>query len=192
MLNLRSKLRRDLLTYCFTNPDASHHLRELARILDADPANLSRELASLQRQGLFVSQTQGRQKYFQLDRGYPLFHEYRRIVRKTLGVAHAIREALAPLSGIREAYLYGSFARGQADASSDIDLLLIGRPDPTELETTIARLERRLGREINYTLLSPKEFKARRTSRDPFLQDLWRHERISLIAPHEKASPPAG
>lgn len=192
MLNLRSKLRRGLLTYCFTNPAASHHLRELARILEADPANLSRELASLERQGLFVSDVRGRQKYFRLNRAHPLFHEYRRIIRKTLGVAHVIRESLAPLSGIREAYLYGSFARDQADASSDIDLLLIGRPDAVELETTIARLERRLGREINHTLLSPEEFKARRASRDPFLQDLWRHERISLVGPREEASPTTG
>jgi predicted transcriptional regulator len=64
MMDLRSKLRRELFACYFTNPSASHYLRELAQLLRADPANLSRELASLQQQGLFISETRGRQKYF--------------------------------------------------------------------------------------------------------------------------------
>ncbi len=80
MFDLRSKLRRDLFAYYFTNPAASHHLRELARLLHADPANLSRELNRLELQGLFSSDQRGRQKYFQLNKKYPLYEELRRIV----------------------------------------------------------------------------------------------------------------
>jgi len=182
MFQLRSKLRRDLLVYYFTNPAASHYLRELARILNADPANLSRELASLEDQGVFLSQTRGRQKYFQLNRSYPLFAEYRRILQKTVGVHSRLRDALAGMQGIEQAYLYGSFARDQADLQSDIDLLIIGRPGAEALEAVIARLESKLGREINYTVFDRKEFQKRRAKKDPFLADVWEHEKIALLS----------
>jgi predicted transcriptional regulator len=94
MLDLRSEARRRLLTYYFTNPSARLHLRDLAERLDTDPSNLSKELRRLEREGLFCSEISGRQKYFQLNRQYPLFGEVRRIVEKTIGVAAVIRGSL--------------------------------------------------------------------------------------------------
>src|SRR5882762_7079140 len=90
MLDLRSKARRMLLAYYFTNPTARHHLRDLAARLSIDPSNLSKELRRLEREGLFRSEVSGRQKYFQLNRGYSLFAEVRGIVSKTIGAAAMI------------------------------------------------------------------------------------------------------
>ena len=72
MLDLRSTTRRKLLAYSFTNPDARLHVRELAATLSVDPSNLSRELASLVREGLFRTEMSGHQKYVMLDKTYPL------------------------------------------------------------------------------------------------------------------------
>lgn len=182
MLNLRSKLRRKLLGYYFTNPNTSHYLRELAELLGVDPANLWRELAQLERQGLFVSERRGKQRYFRLNRGYPLYQELRLIIFKTVGVTGQLRSTLKRVPRVQEAYLYGSFARDQYDAASDIDILVIGKPGPEELEAAIRDLERRLRREVNYTLLSPEELEARLARKDAFLQDVWRHKRISVLA----------
>lgn len=182
MINLRSKLRQDLLGYYFTNPSMSHYLRELAELLGADPANLWRELGRLEREGLFVSERRGRQRYFRLNRRYPLYEEVRRIVFKTVGVVGQLRKALQKIAGIKEAYLYGSFARNQQDAASDIDVLIVGDTKAEELEAPIGKLERQLGREINYTVLSPAELRTRRARRDAFLEDIWRQKKISLIA----------
>src|SRR5438309_3150047 len=128
MLDLRSKARQRLLAYYFTNPTARHHLRDLAERLSIDPSNLSKELGRLEREGLFRSEVSGRQKYFQLNRGYSLFAEVRSIVTKTIGVAPLLGQSLKKIEGIEEAYLYGSFARNQMDASGDIDVLVIGAP----------------------------------------------------------------
>jgi len=76
--------------------------------------------------GLFWSEVSGRQKYFQLNRAYPLFDEVRKIVAKTIGAAPVIAQSLKRIDGIDEAYLYGSFARNQQGAASDIDVLMIG------------------------------------------------------------------
>jgi predicted nucleotidyltransferase len=186
MLDLRSKARRKLLAYYFTNPAARHHLRELAGRLKVDPSNLSKELWRLEREGLFRAEVSGRQKYFQLNRGYPLFKEVRSIVAKTIGAVPLIAESLKKIAGIDEAYLHGSFARGQQDTVSDIDVLVIGTPRSRVLAKAVRKLERQLGHEINYTVLAVKEFKSRRDRKDAFLANAWRGRRVSLIGPDEK------
>src|ERR1700731_1094106 len=128
MLDLRSKARQRLLAYYFTNPTARLHLRDLAQRLSIDPSNLSRELRRLEREGLFRSEISGRQKYFQLNRAYPLFSEVRGIVTKTVGAVPLLAQSLKGVPGIEEAYLYGSFARNQQHAASDMDVLVIGTP----------------------------------------------------------------
>ena len=192
MLDLRSKARQRLLAYYFTNPSARHHLRDLAQRLSIDPANLSKELRRLQREGLFRSEVSGRQKYFQLNREYPLFDEVRGIVTKTIGAVSLLAQYLKKVEGIEEAYLYGSFARNQQDAASDVDVLVIGNPQGEALAQAVQKLERQLGREINYTVLTRKELASRRARKDAFLENIWHNKRVSLVAAHEKAQAAKG
>ena len=181
MLDLRSKARRRLLAYYFTNPTARLHLRDLAGRLDIDPSNLSKELQRLEREGLFRAEVSGRQKYFQLDPKYPLFAEVRSIVAKTIGAAVLIAQSLKKVEGIEEAYLYGSFARNQQDAVSDIDILVIGNPEGASLAEAMRKLERQFGRDINYTVLTRKEFASRRARKDAFLENVWHNKRVTLV-----------
>lgn len=140
MLDFRSKARQQLLAYYFTNPTARHHLRDLAARLSIDPSNLSKELGRLESEGLFRSEMSGRQKYFQLNRAYPLFNEVRKIVAKTIGAAPLIAQSLKRIEGMDEAYLYGSFASNQQDAASDIDVLVIGSPREEDLAQAVEGL----------------------------------------------------
>ncbi|HLW97943.1 MAG TPA: nucleotidyltransferase domain-containing protein [Candidatus Acidoferrales bacterium] len=180
MLDLRSKARQRLLVFYFTNPTARHHLRDLAERLAIDPSNLSKELARLEREGLFKSEVSGRQKYFHLNRKYPLFAEVRGIVEKTIGAAPLIAQSLKRIEGIGEAYLYGSFAGNRQDAASDIDVLIIGAPHEEILAEAARKLERQLGREINYTVLTPEEFQSRRARNDAFLDNIWQDKQVLL------------
>jgi predicted nucleotidyltransferase len=186
MIDLRSKARQRLLAYYFANPTARLHLRDLAQRLSIDPSNLSKELGRLEREGLFRAEVSGRQKYFQLDREYPLFAEVRGIVSKTIGARSLIAQSLKEIEGIEEAYLYGSFASNQQDAASDIDVLVIGNPPDKVLAEAMRKIERHLGREVNYTVLTRKEFDSRRARRDAFLENVWHNKRVSLIGPNEK------
>ncbi len=181
MFDLRSKTRQRLLAYYFTNPGARLHLRDLAKQIGVDPSNLSKELTRLEREGLFRSEVNGRQKYFLLNRQYPLFNEVRSIVAKTVGAVPLLAQSFNKVEGIHEAYLYGSFARDQQVASSDIDVLVIGKPDSDALEQIVRKLERQLGREINYTVSTPKEFQLRRSRKDTFLENVWHNKRVSLL-----------
>src|SRR5258708_21158933 len=141
MLDLRSKARQRLLAYYFTNPTGRHHLRNLAERLSIDPSNLSKEMGRLEREGLFRSEVSGRQKYFRLNREYPLFDEVRSIVAKTIGAVPLIGRSLKQVEGIELAYLYGSFASDRQDAGSDIDVLIIGNTKRHALAELFPKLE---------------------------------------------------
>ncbi|HLJ26877.1 MAG TPA: nucleotidyltransferase domain-containing protein [Candidatus Angelobacter sp.] len=175
-------MRRELLAYYFLNPTANHYVRELAGILQVDPTNLSRELRRLETEGLFIARVRGNQKYFGLNRGYPLFGEVRGIVLKTAGIVPVLRGALAHVPKIKEAYLYGSFAKEESDGHSDIDVLIVGEPEPKVLEAVMRRLERSFGREINCTLLSEGELRRKLARSDPFVEDIWHGRKVQLVA----------
>jgi len=93
----------------------------------------------------------------------------RSIVAKTIGAVALIAESLKKVDGIDEAYLYGSLARGRQDAASVSEVLVIGTPRGRILAEALRKLERQLGREINYTVLAVKECKSQRDRRALFL-----------------------
>ena len=176
----RSRLRQKILSYFFTNQDAHLYLRETASLLRDDPGNLSKELAKLIKEGIFVCDTRGRQKYFSLNKTYPLYKELKSIIFKTIGVEGSLKELVQSVEGISGACIYGSFAVNKAHAASDIDLLIIGNPDENVLMHKLDALEKRLQREINYNIYSEHELKARIKKRDSFMLNILKRPHILL------------
>lgn len=176
----KSKLRQKLLSYFFANSQVSLYVREASAILNEDAGNLSKELARLEKAGIFVSNTRGRQKYFSLNKNYLLFKELKSVVSKTVGVEASLREIINADSGIKTAFIYGSFAQNKETSLSDIDLLLIGKPDEAELMKKIDDLENSSGREINFTVYSEKDFANSIKSKSSFILNLIKRPKIFL------------
>jgi predicted nucleotidyltransferase len=185
MISLRSQLRRRLLTYWYANRSARVYVRELARTLHVDSTNLSRELARLEREGLLRSEIEGRQRYYKVNSRYPHLKAVFSLLRDTVGLVPTLRSSLQSVDGIERAYLHGSFAKNEADAESDIDLLIVGGPDGASLAAAVSGLEKTLNREVTYTVLKAEELNQRLSANDPFLIDVWNGERIELIG-HEQ------
>jgi predicted nucleotidyltransferase/predicted transcriptional regulator with HTH domain len=185
MISLRSQLRRRLLTYLYANRSARVYVRELARALQVDSTNLSRELARLEREGLLGSEVEGRQRYYKINSRYPHLKAVFSLLRDTVGLVPTLRSSLQPVDGIERAYLHGSFAKNEADRESDIDLLIVGEPDGASLAAAVSGLEKTLNREVSYTVLRADELNQRLSANDPFLIDVWHGERIELIG-HEQ------
>ena len=185
MISLRSQLRRKLLTYFFMNRSARVYVRQLASALGVDSTNLSRELARLEKEGLLRSEIEGRQRYYSINPQYPHLKAVLSLLQGTVGIVPTLTSALHRVEGIEQAYLYGSFAKGEADAASDIDLLLIGKPDAARLASVVSSTQRTLNREVSYTVLKPQELRTKLAAHDPFLSEVWRGKRIQLIG-HEQ------
>ncbi|MCX5704090.1 MAG: hypothetical protein NT066_06345 [Candidatus Omnitrophica bacterium] len=176
----RSRLRQKLLSHFFTNPEASLYLREIASLLREDPGNLSKELAQLARSGTFLSKVRGNQKYFSLNKDYPLYKELKSIIFKTVGVEGSLKEIIANARGINFSFIYGSFANRREQSSSEIDLLIVGSPDENKLMEKIESLEKNLCRQINYNIYSPKEFKEKLKKKDTFILNILKRPKIVL------------
>jgi predicted nucleotidyltransferase/predicted transcriptional regulator with HTH domain len=181
MISLRSDLRRKLLTYFYLNRSARAYVRQLAGILDVDSTNLSRELARLEQEGLLLSEVEGRQRYYTINPRYPYLKPVFTLLEGTVGLVPTLQSSLRHVSGIDHAYLYGSFAKNQADAASDIDLLVIGKPASADLAAEVAKTEKVLNREISYIVLKPRELEKKLAAGDPFLTDIWHGKRIEVI-----------
>lgn len=188
MLALRSTLRRDLLAWFLENRSGRAYVRQLAQKIGADSTNVSRELARLEQQGLLVSEREGRQLYYKIDRQNSNVRPLFQMLEKTVGVNQMLRRVLLKIPGLRQAWIYGSFAKGGVDTSSDIDLLLVGTPEQRELASTLRQAEKKLDRQINYTVLTLPEVEKRLADQDPFLSDIWQGRRIDLIGASEDSS----
>jgi predicted nucleotidyltransferase len=181
MISLRSELRRKLLTFFYVNRSARVYVRQLAEALQADSTNVSRELARLEREGLLRAELEGRQLYYSVNRAYPYLKPLFAMLQGSIGVQPALRHALKAVSGVQSAWLFGSFAKNEADATSDIDLLIVGRPGQAALAAEMRKAEKALRREINYTVLTPQELARRLKARDTFIADIWNGKRVELI-----------
>lgn len=176
----KSELRKKLMLYFFANSGVSLYVREIAQILNIDAGNLSKELSRLERMGAFTSKTRGNQKYYRINKAYPLYSELRSIVFKTIGIEGGLRSILNGLEGISCAFIYGSFAEGKEHPESDIDLLVVGKIDEDKLITRIDAFEKELGREINYNIYPPLEFKRRIEKNDSFITNVVKRKKIML------------
>ncbi len=162
-------LRRDLLTHAFTHPDQEFYVRELASLIVVDPGNLSRELKKLEAEGLFQSKFRGNQKYYSLNKRYPLFAELKKMVFKTEGVAGSLKDAVNKFSGVSSSFIYGSYAKEKEKTSSDVDLIIVGRVPRAEFTREIRHLESQINREINFTSYTEEEFEKERKKEGGFL-----------------------
>lgn len=180
MISLRSKVAVKLLDYYFLNPEAQAYINELARILGLDPKNTETKLKELEKEGLFKSEFRGKQRYFFLAKDNPVLEHYRQIFLKTHGIEKRLKDMISNIKGLKEAYIFGSYATNSMDSSSDIDILAVGSHSVLELQRIIAKLQKDTGRELNVTNLSLKEFKAKKKNKDPFLNNVFKTKTIRL------------
>jgi predicted nucleotidyltransferase len=163
-------VRQGVLAATLTRPEKWWYLSELADFLHTRPSSLQRELSSLEQSGILQQRKDGRRRYFKAETRSPIFRELRSMFEKTVGLIPTLRAALRPLAkGIVCAFVYGSIARREEHATSDVDLMVIGNVGLADLAPILGKIEKRLGREVNVTDYSVEEFHKKVTESDHFL-----------------------
>jgi DNA-binding transcriptional ArsR family regulator len=190
---LISPTTQEVLSATVLRPDREWYLSDLASNLGVRPSSLQRTLAKLSRAGILQRRENGNRVYYRADPSCPILAELSGILTKTSGIAEPLRDALAPLARkIILGFIHGSVAEGRERSESDIDLILVGEASNGDVAIALRPLQERLGREVNVTRYTLKEFAAKVSSRNHFLSSVLKQPRIFLIGGEHELEQVAG
>ena len=94
-------------------------MREIERRSGLADATVRQELKRLTRLGVVEPRRDGNRTYYHANTEHPLYPDIRNMVLKTSGLADVLLEALKH-PGVRIAFVFGSMARSNAKAGSDV------------------------------------------------------------------------
>ncbi|MEK6715618.1 MAG: nucleotidyltransferase domain-containing protein [Candidatus Omnitrophota bacterium] len=177
---ISSKTKRDILKRFLSNPEEKYYVRQIATLLDSSVGTIHRELTKFEKSRILNSEKVGNLKFFFMNKHNPLFKELKQIIFKTEGLKGRMESELKKIKGIKNAFIYGSFAKGEEGENSDMDLFLVGDIDEDDLVVKISGLEREFDREINYTIHTPKELMKEKKN-NSFIKDVLNGPKIFLV-----------
>lgn len=180
--HLLGRTRSAVLGTLLLHPEDSLHVHELARRTGASAGSLHRELRALAELGVLLRQEIGRQVHYRANPASPVFAELAGLLRKTAGLADVLRDALLPLGKkVALAFVFGSVAAGSERPSSDVDLMVLGSASFADLARALAPAQEALGREVNPTVMAPREFARKLTAKEGFALSVAKGSRVWLI-----------
>lgn len=178
--------QQKVLGLLFGKPDRSYYANEIARWANVGKGSVVRELDRLLRAGILTRTQRGNQTHYQANADCPIYQELLGIVRKTMGLGDQLRIALTPLMAqLSWAFVYGSIAKGNAHADSDIDLMLIGNDlSYGSVMELLMPVEAQLSRSIHPTLYTPADWLAKKAAGNHFVLRILEQDKI-LLTGHE-------
>jgi predicted nucleotidyltransferase len=179
---LFGQTRSRILALLFGHPDETFFVRQISRQIGTSVGTVQRELETLSGIGLVERSTSGKQVYYRANSAHPAYTELRSLIAKTSGIFQMLTSALAPLAQrIALAFVYGSMARQEETAASDVDLMVVGDVTFDEILEHLAPVERAGGRAINPTLYSESEFRSKLKDNNHFLRSVLNGVTVPLI-----------
>lgn len=179
---LLGPFRTRVLSALLLHPDTAWHARELARRLGTLPGSTSRELVKLADAGILSRQPIGNQVHYRANRDCPIFQELAGMLRKTSGMASVLANALQPIAEhIQCAVVFGSIARGEEHAHSDVDVLVLGEIGFAEVIEALHPAQQEVQREINPVVYRIDDFRAKLASNNTWAREVVEKPKLFLI-----------
>jgi predicted nucleotidyltransferase len=176
----KSRIAREALALLAATPGQQLHTREIARRVDADAHPVQRALERMLDDGVVESRRLGNLRLWSL-RETEVTRALRDVIRRTAGLARALRTELSSMRGVQVAFLFGSYAAGDDKPGSDVDLFVVGAPDWRVLSRELGKQSGELGREINPIVWSIEELERPTATQARFLRRLMRKPKIWLV-----------
>lgn len=180
--SLFSQARSSVLALLYGHTDESFYQRQLIRAIGAGHGAVQRELQQLTAMGLIVRKVQGNQVLYRANAKSPIFTEIKSLITKTAGVHDAIRSALATLEPqIEVAFVFGSVARQEERAASDVDLMILGDVSFSDVVAALAPAQKTLAREINPNVFAAAEFRSKLAAGNHFLRSVMKEKKLFVL-----------
>jgi predicted nucleotidyltransferase len=180
---LFSKVKQTVLGILYSKPNTAFFTNEIIRLSHSGTGAVQRELNKLAISGLVIVTEVGNQKRYQANVDIPFFNELRGIVLKTFGLVDVVKEVLKPLKDmIYLAFIYGSVARHEDTAKSDIDIMIISdNLSYGDSFQALTKAEEQLGRKINPTIYTLANWKLKSKKDNNFINQIMKQPKILLI-----------
>ena len=190
-----SKTRVKLLSLFFNNPGRPFYVREITRKIDEQINSVRRELSNLLSIGLVSSDSANNRLYYEVNPKYEYYGQLRAIftsmptksadpIMQETREEDQIIKKLRSTGSIQLALLTGTFAR---DERASVDIFVVGDVNKARLAKVVAELEKDMGRELNYSCLTPAEYDYRIGLNDRFITNILESKKIVVIdGQHEK------
>jgi predicted nucleotidyltransferase len=175
------KTRWVILESLFAHSGQELYVNQLIRLAGGGSAHVQRELRLFTEEGLLLRRQIGNQVHYRANPKHPLYSDLRSIVLKTVGLVDVLREALSGLAGIELAFVYGSFAKGEIRADSDVDLMVLGKVKFAQVVKAVMPAIEKLEREINPSVFKPQEYKKKLSSGNHFLRQVTSGPKLFVI-----------
>lgn len=175
--------QQNVLGLLYSKPGKSFYTKEILRLTGMGVATIKRELDRMVDAGILTLTKIGNQHHYQANPECPIYGELLAIVSKTFGIADVVRDALEPIQdSISYACVYGSIAKGNEKAKSDIDLMIVGSNITYEdMIDLLIPAEQKLQRPINPTIYSPKDYRKKLDQKNAFLTRVMKQKKIIVM-----------
>lgn len=185
---LFSRVQARVLGILFLDPDRSFPITEIISRADSGRGAVQRELEKLTNVGIAAVTLQGSRRLYHANRTSPIFHELHQLILKTVGIVGPIRDALAPYQpSINCAFIYGSIAKGDETAKSDIDLMIVGNDLAySEVFTALQAAEKVLARPINPNLTTAEEWGRKVSNRNSFMAKMLSQPKLFIFGTEDE------
>lgn len=173
--------QRNVLGLLYAHPEQSFYTKEILRLTGMGVATIKRELDRMVDAGILSFTKVGNQHHFQANPDCPIYEELLSIVSKTFGIADVISGALLPVDDqIEYGFVYGSIAKGNETAKSDIDLLVVTESSLAyaDLMTVLVAAEQSLGRPINPSIYTNEQIKTKLKENNAFITRVMEQPKI--------------
>jgi DNA-binding transcriptional ArsR family regulator len=157
----RSDGQARLLAELFLSGVDELNINELAARTGLAYASVHREVGRLLAAGLLAERRRGQARYIRPDPDSQLSAPVRQLLMVSAGPVPLLAAALGDVTGVQTVFLYGSFAarlRGvDGAAPQDIDVMVVGEPDPMAVYDACRRVGDQVGREVSPMIVTSEE-----------------------------------
>lgn len=181
-----SKVRIKLLQQFLFNPDQQYHVRGLVRLLNEEINAVRRELLNLKDAGILKSEKLGNKLVYRINPKCPIIHELESMMYKDSEAGRLLTKVANSIKGVEMVILTNFFMHNMEKADMDVDVLFVGQIDVREISAQMKEVEKALGREIRYAVLSMQDFDFGKKKRTAFLLNILENDLV-LLKGSEKA-----
>lgn len=181
-----SEVRVNILKTMLPNPESPFHVRALVRAVGTEINAVRRELSRLNGLGLLRKRPSGNRIYYSVDTSSPYYPELLSLVARERGIGAEILKNVKRLGDVKFAVLSRAFSRGRETSVFDVDLFMVGNVNMDILEEVISRAQQKIGKEINYSVMSEEDFEFRKRKNDQFVSKVLSQSRTMLIGDEEE------